>query len=73
MFNDIRTLTSYLCFESWDALMAFMLQSFEFLSLPLQDQKRGRVKSPLRIAAHVNGFIGKVNLLQGVGIMAVNS
>jgi hypothetical protein len=29
MFNDIRALTSYLCFESWDALMAFMLQSFE--------------------------------------------
>ena len=29
LFNDIRTLTSYLCFESWDALMQFMLQSFE--------------------------------------------
>jgi hypothetical protein len=22
-------LTSYLCFESWEALMTFMLQSFE--------------------------------------------
>lgn len=29
LFSDIRTLTSYLCFESWDALMKFMLQSFE--------------------------------------------
>ncbi len=29
LFSDIRTLTSYLCFESWDALMTFMLQSFE--------------------------------------------
>ncbi len=29
LFGDIRTLTSYLCFASWDALMTFMLQSFE--------------------------------------------
>lgn len=29
LFSDIRTLTSYLCFESWEALMQFMLQSFE--------------------------------------------
>ncbi|MGB5064395.1 MAG: hypothetical protein WBQ37_11600 [Candidatus Competibacter sp.] len=29
LFDDIRTLTSDLCFESWEALMAFMLQSFE--------------------------------------------
>jgi hypothetical protein len=29
LFSDIRTLTSYLCFENWGALMTFMLQSFE--------------------------------------------
>lgn len=29
LFNDIRTLTSYLCFETWEALMDFMLASFE--------------------------------------------
>ena len=29
LFNDIRTLTSYLCFETWEALMDFMLNSFE--------------------------------------------
>jgi hypothetical protein len=29
LFNDIRTLTSYLCFQSWAALMDFMAQSFE--------------------------------------------
>lgn len=29
LFNDIRTLTSYLCFDHWEALMSFMLQSFE--------------------------------------------
>jgi hypothetical protein len=29
LFSDIRTLTSYLCFASWEALMTFMLQSFE--------------------------------------------
>jgi hypothetical protein len=28
LFNDIRTLTSYLCFQSWEALMDFMLESF---------------------------------------------
>lgn len=34
LFNDIRTLTSYLCFDSWQDLMDFMLQSFE--STPLK-------------------------------------
>jgi len=29
LFNDIRTLTSYLCFQSWEALMDFMLESFK--------------------------------------------
>jgi hypothetical protein len=29
LFNDIRTLTSYLCFDSWEALMDFMLKSFD--------------------------------------------
>lgn len=29
LFNDIRTLTSYLCFDTWEALMDFMLRSFE--------------------------------------------
>lgn len=29
LFNDIRTLTSYRCFETWEALMDFMLNSFE--------------------------------------------
>lgn len=29
LFSDIRTLTRYLCFESWEALMTFMLHSFE--------------------------------------------
>jgi hypothetical protein len=29
LFNDIRTLTSYLCFQSWETLMNFMLESFE--------------------------------------------
>jgi hypothetical protein len=29
LFGDIRTLTSYLCFESWGDLMTFMLQRFE--------------------------------------------
>ncbi len=28
-FNDLRALTCYLCFESWDALMAFMLKGLE--------------------------------------------
>jgi hypothetical protein len=28
LFNDIHTLTSYLCFETWEALMDFMLESF---------------------------------------------
>jgi len=29
LFSDIRTLTSYLCFDSWDSLTDFMLDSFE--------------------------------------------
>ena len=29
LFSDIRALTSYLCVESWEALMTFMRQSFE--------------------------------------------
>jgi hypothetical protein len=28
-FEDIRILTSYLYFESWDALLDFMLDSFD--------------------------------------------
>ncbi len=38
LFNDIRTLTSYLCFETWEALMDFMLKSFE---LPPPKPKSG--------------------------------
>ena len=29
LFNDIRTLTTYRCFDSWAALTAFMLNSFD--------------------------------------------
>lgn len=29
LFNDIKALTSYLCFESWDALMDFMLKGLD--------------------------------------------
>ena len=29
LFNDLRALTSYLYFDSWDDLMTFMLRSFE--------------------------------------------
>jgi len=29
LFNEIRTLTSYLCFETWENLTDFMLKSFE--------------------------------------------
>jgi hypothetical protein len=28
-FNDLRALTRYLCFDSWQALMAFMIQGLE--------------------------------------------
>jgi hypothetical protein len=28
-FNDLRALTCYLCFDSWDALMAFMVEKLE--------------------------------------------
>jgi hypothetical protein len=31
LFNEIRSLTSYLCFDSWEALMDFMLKSFDLL------------------------------------------
>ncbi|MFO1433981.1 MAG: ISNCY family transposase [Candidatus Competibacteraceae bacterium] len=36
LFSDIRTLTSYLCFESWGDLMTFMLRSFEPAPPPLE-------------------------------------
>jgi hypothetical protein len=36
LFSDIRTLTSYLCFDSWGTLMQFMLQSFEPTPLRLE-------------------------------------
>jgi len=36
LFNDIQTLTRYLCFESWEALMNFMLNSFDAPSSPLK-------------------------------------
>ena len=39
LFNDIRTLTSYLCFDSWEALMDFMLKSFD--PLPPAEPKTG--------------------------------
>lgn len=29
LFNDIRALTGYLCFDTWTQLMAFMLDSFD--------------------------------------------
>ena len=29
LFNDIRTLITYLCFDSWEALTEFMLSSFD--------------------------------------------
>lgn len=29
LFNDLRALTSYFCFNSWDDLMTFMLRRFE--------------------------------------------
>ncbi len=29
LFSDIRTLSSYLCFDTWMDLMTFMLKSFE--------------------------------------------
>jgi len=29
LFNDLRTLTRYLCFASWEALVDFMLASFD--------------------------------------------
>jgi hypothetical protein len=29
LFNDLRALTCYLCFDSWDTLMAFMIKGLE--------------------------------------------
>ena len=29
LFNDLRALTCYLCFDSWEALMAFMMKGLE--------------------------------------------
>jgi hypothetical protein len=28
-FDDLRALTRYLCFDSWQALMAFMIEKLE--------------------------------------------
>ena len=28
-FDDLRALTRYLCFDSWEALMAFMIKGLE--------------------------------------------
>jgi hypothetical protein len=28
-FDDVRALTRYICFESWDALLSFMMQGLE--------------------------------------------
>ena len=39
LFNDIRTLTSYLCFDSGTALMDFMLKSFD--PIPPAEPKTG--------------------------------
>jgi hypothetical protein len=39
LFNDIRTLTSYLCFDSGAALMDFMLKSFD--PIPPAEPKTG--------------------------------
>lgn len=49
LFNDIRTLTSYLCFETWGALMDFMLQSFEPAPPKPKTEKPGEL-AKLRIA-----------------------
>ena len=32
-FDDLRALTRYLCFDSWDALMAFMMKGLELEAL----------------------------------------
>jgi hypothetical protein len=37
-FEDIRILTSYLYFDSWNELMDFMLQSFSFHAKPLESR-----------------------------------
>ncbi len=36
LFNDIKTLTSYLCFDSWEDLMDFMLESLNRPPLKLK-------------------------------------
>ena len=28
-FDDVRALTRYMCFDSWDALLTFMMQGLE--------------------------------------------
>ena len=33
-FNDIRTLTRYLCFDSWDHLLNFMIEQLELVISP---------------------------------------
>ena len=47
---DLRTLTRYLCFDSWDDLMAFMLDSF----------KPGRVV-PVRLPQAGETFIPQID------------
>ncbi len=51
LFGDIRTLTRYLCFESWGALMTFMLQSFDQL---FHNPKPGEI-AKMRIAGELDG------------------
>lgn len=50
LFDDLRTLTRYLCFDSWDDLMAFMLDSF----------KPGRVV-PVRLPQAGETFIPQID------------
>jgi hypothetical protein len=33
-FDDLRALTRYLCFDSWDHLLSFMLEGLELLHPP---------------------------------------
>src|SRR5918997_1730851 len=48
LFNDIRALTTYLCFDSWDALLVFMLSGF---SHPPPKPKTGYGSAKMRISA----------------------
>ena len=41
-FNDLRALTRYLVFDSWDHLLTFMIQGLE-LDLPLNFSKRAKM------------------------------